>query len=240
MCIIMAAKVNIEIPEQNIQNSFKQNPDGAGYMFVRQGKVVVRRGYMDVSGLLRAYQKDVRAYPNSPFVMHCRISTSGKVDVDNCHPFLLESHNLGIAHNGIMREFEVPHSAHSDTWHFSYGALAKLPKSALRNAGMDLLLESLAKTTSSKFAVLTGNSLRLYNEAAGVWDKGVWYSNSTYIDHYADCDLVDWCDICEEQLSVDGMIERYDAIVCPKCAAELDEAEDGFDKHSRRRHRLGF
>lgn len=235
MCIIMAAKANTEIPEKHIQNGFDRNPDGAGYMFARQGKVVVRRGYMDVLGLLRAYQKDVRATPNSPFVLHCRIGTSGKVDVDNCHPFLLESHNMGIAHNGIMQEFEVPHSTHSDTWHFVYDALAKLPKSALRSAGMDLLLESLAKSTSSKFAVLSGNRLRLYNESAGAWDNNVWYSNSTYTAPRFGYSFVDRCDICGEEHLAGDLIDRYDAIICPKCLAELCAAEDGLAEHNHLR-----
>ena len=60
MCIICVSPENVRQPDRNtIANMFCRNPHGAGYMFARDGKVHIRKGFMSLSGLLNALREEL-------------------------------------------------------------------------------------------------------------------------------------------------------------------------------------
>ena len=122
MCIICASRINVRQPgEAAIRRMFANNPHGAGYMFARNGKVHIHKGYMDVESFLADIRAE-RFTAKDPVVYHFRISTQAGVNPQMTHPFPLSNRRAhmkaldvdcqcGIAHNGIIRLTTVRHRA---------------------------------------------------------------------------------------------------------------------------------
>lgn len=98
-----------------VKNMFENNPDGAGFMYAKDGKVHYAKGYMSLDDLNKALDvlKKKVDLDSVPLVMHFRISTQGGVDKSLCHPFpvcssyasmrkLKGTCDCAIAHNGII------------------------------------------------------------------------------------------------------------------------------------------
>ena len=48
MCIIVAKEKGQKLPSKDIlKTCFNNNDDGAGFMYVQDGKVIIDKGYMD-------------------------------------------------------------------------------------------------------------------------------------------------------------------------------------------------
>ena len=96
MCIIAIKKKNKELPDEEIfQTMFKNNSDGAGFMYNHNGKVIIQKGYMTYEEFKEALNKlctKVDAYTTA-IVFHFRIATHGSVSPALCHPFPL-SHKI--------------------------------------------------------------------------------------------------------------------------------------------------
>lgn len=240
MCLIIVRPPKAEIPEEHIREGFHTNGDGAGYMFVRNGRLHIVKGFTKIGRLLKAYRRDVADNDNSYFVMHMRISTSGKTDCANCHPFYLKNHQAGFCHNGILPLWEIKGSDKSDTRHFASQVLERLPRFFWQDPGYKSVLETIAKGTSSKFALLLPtNQVVLYNEEAGHWEGGVWYSNRSYESWgfgfsgkgYA-ASYYDWkteteedveieCEFCNATILYSKAVEIGNSLVCRDCAYAL-------------------
>ena len=178
MCIIAAIPVGKEISKETLKRCWDNNPHGGGFMCGDGSKVVV---FKEMQSFKRYWKEFTRArliHRNSGFVCHFRISTHGKINVDNCHPFLVNK-GLGFAHNGII--YSAPRSNDfSDTYMFNECILKKLPNGFLSNLSIATLIASYIGA-GSKLAFLNSKGvISIINEKAGVWDKGVWYSNTGY------------------------------------------------------------
>ena len=59
MCIIAYAPRGVQIKEETIEVMFDYNPDGAGIMWkpLNGDKVQIRKGFMTLSDLLKAYEQ---------------------------------------------------------------------------------------------------------------------------------------------------------------------------------------
>ena len=73
-----------------------------------------------------AYSPEENKLKNQSVVFHFRISTSGKIDEGNCHPYPLTDDSIylrktnlrcsiGIAHNGIIQKYNRKDSVLNDT-----------------------------------------------------------------------------------------------------------------------------
>ena len=90
MCIIVSKERGIEMPSKEIlKNCFNYNSDGAGLMYVTNGKVNIVKGFMTFNSFYSYIEKLEKAYDmkEKAIVMHFRISTQGNVDEGNCHPY---------------------------------------------------------------------------------------------------------------------------------------------------------
>lgn len=189
MCII-AIKSAKQKPftEEMIRTMFTNNPDGAGYMTVENGKVSIKKGYMQVSHLIASLAS---VSPNSPVILHCRIATHGEVVQGLCHPFPVVNDfakmrakktktNIGVAHNGIISCVGSSHNV-SDTMTYIQSVihpLLALNEHALQSqAGKSIL----ATTCESKLAFMESNG-RITTIGDFVSHDGYLFSNGSYLE----------------------------------------------------------
>ena len=195
MCIIAIKPPHHKmIDESIIETMFQNNPDGSGYMYSYNNKVHIEKGFMTLKELLNSLDnlKKKVNIEEIPLVLHFRISTSGKVDGATCHPFpvtsdlnaLRKTHvitNLGMAHNGIICDFEEKKSIYSDTQLFVNKCVSYLydmnPK-FLHDDRTEKLLEPIINGSRLAFLDSHGNIYRY-----GEWceSDGIYYSNEGYI-----------------------------------------------------------
>lgn len=206
MCIIAAKPAGIKMPDMNtIETMWYANPHGAGLMYPvtqtvkSKGKttttkvVQIEKGFMKLeefqSRLIELGKSmDLTA---TPVVMHFRITTHGGTCPENTHPFpvtdsvgmlkkLRSTTTLGVAHNGIIHSV-TPRKGISDTMEYVATQLAPLHKALPRWWENKHALKMVENAISSKLAILTPEgSIHLVGKF--VEDKGIQYSNSSYIE----------------------------------------------------------
>lgn len=207
MCIICVSGKGITQPSvDRIKTMFENNPHGAGYMYARNGKVVIHKGFMDCEELLNqlAYENFT---PDDVVVYHFRISTQAGVNQEMTHPFPLSDQKAhltaldlecacGIAHNGIIPVTSTKGKTDmSDTALFIQNYVPHLLRTPddLRNNAILNVIKGLIG--SSKLAILDGSG---YIATVGHFvkaDNGLLYSNSTYMKSkytYGYYDDFDW------------------------------------------------
>lgn len=191
MCIIAYAKNGVKIEENVIRTMFEGNPDGAGVMWkpLDGGNIEIRKGFMDVESLLKAWNKIPVECERA---IHCRIATSGKISKGCCHPFpvrpktdmmkkAVDKCYMALMHNGVISQC-TPKSGMkatcSDTMVFAAKYLYPLQKQIDKECIQDLL-ESFA---ASRLLIMRANAPTIM---LGNWveDKGVYYSNTSYKDY---------------------------------------------------------
>ena len=113
MCVICVSEKGVRQPsEREIRKMFAKNPDGAGYMVARGGRVRIEKGFMNAEALL-ATLRDEKFGKDDVVVYHFRISTQAGVNQQMTQPFPLSDDlehmkalsvdcECGIAHNGII------------------------------------------------------------------------------------------------------------------------------------------
>lgn len=230
MCVICYKPKGNNFPSKTkIKTMFKNNPDGAGFMYSNGKDVIIKKGLMTLSEFNAELNK-VKKYENQPFVFHFRITTHGGTSRGLCHPFplsddikLLESTNvitnIGIAHNGI-----IPLTRHakktSDTAQFIRQYMTKLLYNGIDADMLDVIEECI----QSKMAILenSGNVHLLGNfvqDGNGVYysndsyktkkeknkTKKTWYNN--YNDTFAKCSGE--CDLCKYEQDCFGYFTQY-------------------------------
>ncbi len=179
MCVVIAKPKGVQIRKKYLRNCYLSNPDGAGFMFVKDKRIVVKKGYFSFELFWGDYLKAEQENTKSPFVIHFRIATSGGVNKLNCHPFRIDEHNA-FAHNGIF--YSLPYTAElSDTQIFNNRILKNLPVDWMRWGGIKRLVQGFIKESGSK-VVFLGDSKDVWicGEDEGDWFKGAWYSNDSH------------------------------------------------------------
>lgn len=176
MCIAIYKNKDLVIPKETLEQCFKANPDGAGFMYSKNKELFIHKGFFTFKDFYSAYKH----FEKEKAVLHFRIKTHGKIDVDNCHPFHIHK-GLGFVHNGIISGFGA--SDASDTSEFNENILKPLVQKwgnlALFQPAIKQLVESRIGYSKLVFLDRHGN-VEIFNENKGVWDTGIWYSNSSY------------------------------------------------------------
>lgn len=176
MCIAIMKPQGKIISKKTLQECYRNNPDGAGFMFSSNKELHIKKGYFDFKEFYEEYKK----YQDKKCVIHFRIKTHGKIDKDNCHPFRVNN-SLGFIHNGVITGFGG--DIKSDTVEFNeqvlQGLVSKWGNLSLFEKPVTKLIE--ATIGYSKLVFLDRhNNHNIINETLGQWHKGVWYSNSSY------------------------------------------------------------
>lgn len=121
-----------------------------------------------------AYEKTLAEFPESPFLIHFRIATSGPADKTNTHPFLVGGGAL--IHNGVL--FSPPTGTkRSDTNIFAEWMTRRLTDKDAWVLNKEKVEELIGKW--NKIAVLfKDGTIVICNEKEGNWENNVWYSNT--------------------------------------------------------------
>lgn len=176
MCIAIVTKPGARITRTQAANSWSNNDDGAGFAYVADGKVEVRRGFMTFDEFWAAYDAAAQEFgETSHFLVHFRIGTSGGNTPENTHPFTCQ--NFALIHNGVF--FSPPYSSErSDT-----RILAEDPRfSALTKEQVVAGLQKLSSyIVGNKVAFLfPDNTVAIANEKSGDWVDNCWFSNKSH------------------------------------------------------------
>jgi predicted glutamine amidotransferase len=181
MCIAIYKPENNIISKETLAQCFKSNSDGAGFMFVNEKQLHTNKGFFTFDSFWDAWEP----HQNKQAVLHFRIKTHGAISVDNCHPFNINK-GLAFVHNGIISGYGS--EKESDTKDFGDKILqplvAKWGNLSLFQPAIKSLLEARIGYSKLIFLDRHGNH-DIFNENKGVWDNGVWYSNSSYKPYVA-------------------------------------------------------
>ena len=190
MCVICVSPSGVKQPTESVlRTMFHRNPDGAGYMMARDGKVYIHKGFMDFESFREAVRLEHFTAADS-VVYHFRISTQAGINPEMTHPFPLSNQprwtraldvtcRCGIAHNGIIQLTTDPtNTQYSDTAIFITDYLANMIRKPadLRN---QKLLDRVYAMARSKFAIMDASG---YIATVGEFidDHGLLYSNNSY------------------------------------------------------------
>ena len=190
MCIICVSPSGVkQSGVKTLRTMFFRNPHGAGYMYARDGKVVIHKGFMDFHSFLMAVRAEHFTAEDS-VVYHFRISTQAGVSPAMTHPFPLSNQiermlaldltcKCGVTHNGIIRLTTDPtNTRYSDTAIFITDYLSSMIRKPadLRNQA---LLDRIYDLAQSKFAIMDASG---YIATVGTFinDHGLLYSNDSY------------------------------------------------------------
>lgn len=187
MCVILVKERGIELPTKDVLEScWKRNPDGAGFMFNDCDKVVIMKGFMTFEEFYLRLQTANEFYhlKEKGLVIHFRIATSGLKDKGNCHPYPISNDNLdlresfittelGIAHNGIIRDYNGKDKILNDTQLFIKNDLFELnslDKKFYKNVIFQSMIERL----------IDGSRLVFLNKKGDIIKLGNWFHNGNY------------------------------------------------------------
>jgi len=177
MCIIILNKKGV-LDKQIIQNCWDANSHGSGIAWSDEGEMKTYKNLTNVEQYYTKYLK-LRSSTDKPLMLHFRISTGGKKDEANCHPFLI-NRNIAFCHNGTISHMPKDDN-YCDTVLFNKTVLKTLPVNFLDQEVYQMLIEKFIGLSKLCFLDINGN-YKIYNEEKGHWDvnKDNWYSNDSY------------------------------------------------------------
>ena len=196
MCIIIAKDKKSRLPkEEELRRAFDWNSDGAGFMYVDNGKVIIDKGYMKYNSFLKRYKSLLEKYnnfKNKSLVIHCRIGTSGKNTKGNTHPYPITDNvsllrtkkliqDIGIVHNGIIRGYGTA-TGLNDTQEFISKYIYPIYKHWKDFYKNEDIMYGIGEITGSKWTILD-NKDNLYFIGDFIEDGGLKFSNNTYLPY---------------------------------------------------------
>jgi predicted glutamine amidotransferase len=191
MCVIVVVQSKKDIPPyETLTKCGRNNADGMGYMYVKNNKVVINKGFFKVKSLHESMQDNIPE--ESPVVIHFRIATHGAKTAGLCHPFPVTSNyetlcaldvtcDTGVAHNGVLSAYGKINKEYSDTQNYIATVLAFV-KDHITNDGVKQLIsdsigsDKLAFLTHEGIIHMFGNYTKLEN----VWYSNVYWNYTTY------------------------------------------------------------
>ena len=178
ICVIIFKQKEKNVTRRTLKSCYDCNPDGAGFMFAHKERLHVLKGFNGFRHFYKTYRKYERLFPDSDFVIHMRIATSGLLNEENCHPFY-SNNNIAFCHNGVLAG--LGNNMFSDTYMLNEEVFKKFPENFLDIEEIRSAIESYMVDEFSK-AVFMDNKGRVFiaNEKMGSWDDGVWFSNKTH------------------------------------------------------------
>ena len=180
MCIAIMSRAGAVVPKEHLEESFRCNPDGAGFMYADNDQLHIQKGFMNFNEFYEAYQP----HEEKSVAIHFRITTHGDTVKENTHPFRI-GNNLGFIHTGVINKVDCSdNKARSDTFHFNEKFLVPIYKRDSRfifkEHFKDLIKEYIGW---SKLVFLNNKGhFTIVNEDKGHWDEHnlIWYSNNSY------------------------------------------------------------
>jgi hypothetical protein len=179
MCIAIFKPHDKILDQAQLRICFANNPDGAGFGVSDNGELKLFKGFMTFSDFWEAFEPFQHG---NAAVVHFRIGTSGLKDASNCHPWEINENNC-LVHNGTMSDFVDSKVDRSDTGIFTEYVVKPLFEKwgakAFKNGVVKYLLSKVIGTNKIIFFDNEADYF-IFNEDAGSWVNGIWYSNDSY------------------------------------------------------------
>lgn len=199
MCIIIAKMKHKRLPtESELKNSFYNNSDGAGLMYVDNGEVCIEKGFMTYKEFKKRYDELCREYNNfegKSLVLHFRIGTSSGNTPKNTHPYPISNKendlhktrlttDLGVVHNGIIHDYNPKgkNPTTNDTQQFIMRYLHPLYSNFKEFYKCKAIMNGIEDITNSKLTFLDTDD-KLYFVGDFINKDGLLFSNGTYMDY---------------------------------------------------------
>lgn len=225
MCLLCyyppQAPTNLDALEISCLN----NPDGFGWsaLDAKSGEIKTFHS-MNADEVISTFETERKQNPDSYALFHSRLATAGTVTTDNCHPFRVGGgFNAVLAHNGHLPVDIRKGDKRSDTRVFAEDLFPERI-TALDSRKRFAKLEKWAR--GNKLVILSADPrlqkpVYLVNEGSGLWDQGVWYSNTSYqFDQYNWGAPLSWSNpFNDRELMIWEQVEEG---FCPNCALEYD------------------
>lgn len=229
MCIAILKPKGKSLDKNLLMTCSENNPDGCGFAYLddNSGDIIINK-FMLFEDFWKEYSKIQK---NHTTLVHFRIATHGKVELQNCHPFKLNS-KMVLIHNGIISGYGSRIDNVSDTKDFIEKVIGNISHKMWKNPSFR---ELVGKAIGySKFAILdTNDNYYIINEDKGLWDNGVWFSNDSYKKRVAKIvsstsktttSQSTWaylmrCPKCGEEYAVTNWHKN----VCKKCLNQLEQ-----------------
>jgi len=188
VCIAIYKPAGAEVGRDVLRRCWDKNPDGAGFMYAKDGELVVEKGFMRWKMFKKHWNRLGDGRKELPMVIHFRIATEGSVSPPNCHPFRLQGTDIGFVHNGVISSVNIPDTSDlTDSEMFGRAYLEQL--SAITEGGLtiDQLQEQWLKNMidgvigSSKLVFMdSSGKVAIVNKRLGEEAEGVWFSNTAF------------------------------------------------------------
>lgn len=193
MCVIAIKPKDTALPsDEIIKQMWDRNKDGAGFMYVKDKKVVISKGYMNYDDLKKALtdlSTEVDIF-TTPVVLHFRITTHGGTSAENTHPFPVsdkEEHlkaldvicQIGMAHNGIISSVPKEDTL-SDTQIYIRDIITPLVRISSTNTFLEKYKTLIDSTSGASRLVFLDNDGNLVTFGNFTEENGIKYSNTTF------------------------------------------------------------
>ena len=185
MCIIAFYPAGSLVDREALVNGVDNNPDGAGWAICTPDGVRFNKS-MRGEDIIDEFIEWRNEFIDMPAAFHARIGTAGSWNVDNCHPFVVgDDDTTVIMHNGIFPDAVQPvgRDPRSDTRIFAEVWLPLVGSLGVRSNRK--YVERWMGTGNKVIALSMSNRWKarayILNEGAGLWDDGIWYSNTSYL-----------------------------------------------------------
>lgn len=181
MCVALLTKPGKVITNDALYNGWQTNPDGGGFAYVKDDKVVIEKGFMKYNEFQKAYATATDKYAaESPFLVHMRIRTSGATNANNCHPFPIR--DGALIHNGIMftptgKRAGPVDDRKSDTRVFAESLYNILNLEHIQKKS--LAIQNAIGRGNKICFLYDDKSYYILGEEMGDWIDGIWHSNDS-------------------------------------------------------------
>jgi predicted glutamine amidotransferase len=176
MCLAIYKPKGKQIKKEYLLNGYNGNNDGNGFCYAFNGGLHVQRGFKTFEAFWSAFNQIQRKHA---CLVHFRFATHGHKGESNMHPFVISGGQFAVVHNGVLNIKTTGNE--SDTGAFSNNVLEPLFARFTFNESLVVYLVETSIGSGNKIAVMRyDGKVVIYNESAGTWHKGVWYSNKGY------------------------------------------------------------
>lgn len=203
MCLILAAKPGHIIKSEWLIENWKADSGGAGFAFLHNNNLIVRKPFYDIDKLLKAYSADYARYgENSGFLLHFRTATDGfdKTSI-NTQPYIFAKGRACMVHSGVFHQFVKADSKYSASYNFYSEKVKSLSLEDIRNQEEIGKLDKIVMGNNQVVIMDAQGLIIIINPRQGTWleDNNIWASNDKYkpsilppCDSYSSgsCDIV--------------------------------------------------
>ncbi len=240
MCLIIVKPKRAKLKTEYIVEGARYNDDGCGFMLVKDGKVIIRKGMSNPLEL----QKKLNEITDSKVddytvIYHFRIKTHGDKCPENTHPFPMSNDEEKLRATEVACEFAMAHNGQfkwakndtklSDTQMAIKELLHAFTFDDVRNAGVNGLLEMLFDKDKVCFLHKSGKYTLF---GSWVMVDGCMFSNDSFIPMWNMTGLthsiedepehqehgIDCCFFCGDKRST--MRAQHGVSLCDRCLKE--------------------